>query len=124
MRVRLKKHASRVDEAIDLASYVMNDYNYELQKQRILEKYHFDVFDVEKMMDSRSKIARLFQRDFQTHHEVLNFFFAKRSNAFSLARFFLKTPYFQAEKEDVVLFFTKMKTALKVLWQPLKSLNS
>ncbi len=98
MRVRLKKHASRVDEAIDLASYVMNDYNYELQKQRILEKYHFDVFDVEKMMDSRSKIARLFQRDFQTHHEVLNFFFAKRSNAFSLARFFLKTPYFQAEK--------------------------
>ena len=38
MRVRLKKHASRVDEAIDLVSYVMNDYNYELQKQRILEK--------------------------------------------------------------------------------------
>lgn len=98
MQIRLKKHASRVDEAIELTALVTSDYNYEVMKQRILEKYHFDVFDVSKMMDERAKISRLFLRDFQSQQEQIQFFFTWRSKAFSLARLFLKMPCFQSEK--------------------------
>lgn len=98
MQIRLKKHASRVDEAIELAAHVTSQSSYEVLKQRILEKYHFETFDVAAMLDDRIRISRLFKRDFQDRKEMLDFFFQYRSNAFSLARLFLKMPYFQSEK--------------------------
>lgn len=123
MRIRLKKHASRVEEAIELANHVMNGYNYELQKHRILEKYHFDTFNIEEMMDQRSRIARLFQRDFQSQNDALQFFFSRHSNTFTLAQLFLKTPYFQAEKRRCRAVFNEEDNRVEIFVSAFKEMQ-
>lgn len=123
MRVRLKKHASRVDEAISLASYLLNGHNYETEKYKILEKYHFNTFDISSMMDQRSRIARFFQRDFQTQMDSLYFFFASRSHTFSLAQLLTKMPYFQAEKRRCRVIYDEDEDRVSVFIQAFKELK-
>lgn len=98
MQTRIKKHASRVEEAIDLAGRVVAKVNYDNQKEHILEKYHFNTFDITQMMDDRSRIVRLFQKEFHDRQEHLEFFFARRSQAFSLSSLFVELPFFRSEK--------------------------
>lgn len=123
MRVRLKKHASRVDEAISLARLCVANFNYEVQKQKIMEKYHFETFDIETMMDERAQIARSFQRAFQIHHDTLYFFFVERSKSFSLSDLFLKMPHFQAEKRRCRAVFYEEENRVQIFLTAFKDLQ-
>ena len=123
MQIKVKKHSSRVIEAIDLASLVAENESYEKRKQYILEKYHFETFDVEKMMNERAKIARSFQRDFQSKQDQLQFFFSWRSKAFSLARLFTKMPYFQFEKRRCRAVFNEDENRVQAFVDTFRELS-
>lgn len=98
MQIKLKKHASRVEEAVNLCKLMTSNYHYEEAKKRILEKYQFEVFDVSSMMDKRTLIEKEFVRIFVDKKEVFEHYFKKRSANIYLADLLLQLPYLQTEK--------------------------
>jgi len=98
MQVKLKKHASRVEEAVALCQLMVRNQHFEDVKKRLLEKYRFEVFDVEKMMNVRSVIEHDFHQQFKNDEELLNHYFKRRSANLYLADLLMQLPYLQTEK--------------------------
>lgn len=98
MQVKIKKHASRVQEAIDLCKLMVRNHHYEAAKKQLLEKYHFEVFDVSQMMDVRQEIADAFKERFLNDEAILSHYFKCRSGNIYLSDLFMELPYLQTEK--------------------------
>lgn len=98
MQVKIKKHASRVQEAVDLCKLMVGEHNYEEAKNRLLDKYRFEVFDVSKMMDVRKIIEDDFKKQFMKQKNVLSHYFMRYSGNFYLCDLLMKLPYLQSEK--------------------------
>ncbi len=98
MQIKLKKHASRVEEAIDLCKLMTRQYHFDEAKKRLLDKYQFEVFDVEKMMKQRSIIEKDFLNTFKDKEEILDHYFKQRSANIFLSDLLMKLPYMQTEK--------------------------
>lgn len=98
MQIKIKKHASRVEEAINLCKLMTRNYHYEDAKKHIMEKYRFEVFDVSKIMDHRSVIEKDFLSQFKDKKEILNHYFKRRSSNIYLSDLLMELPYLQSEK--------------------------
>lgn len=98
MIIKIKKHASRVEEAIQLCQLMARHYHYDEAKKRVLDKYRFDVFDGSAMMDCRSEIEKAFCLQFKEKEDVLNYYFKRRSAGLYLSDLLMKLPYLQTEK--------------------------
>ena len=84
MQVKIKKHASRVQEAIDLCKLMVRGHDFENAKYRLLDKYRFEIFDVSHMMDNRKCIEEDFKLEFARQTDILAHYFTHYSNSFYL----------------------------------------
>ena len=98
MQVKIKKHASRVQEAIDLCKLMVRGHDFENAKYRLLDKYRFEIFDVSHMMDNRKCIEEDFKLEFARQTDILAHYFTHYSNSFYLCDLLMGLPYLQSEK--------------------------
>lgn len=98
MQIKIKKHASRVEEAVSLCHVNASHHGYEGLKRRILEKYTFEAFDVEKILDRRIQLNQEFLERFKDKEQIIDHYFKHRSMGLYLANILTKLPYFQTEK--------------------------
>lgn len=98
MQIKIKKHASRVLEAIDLCKLATRNHDFASAKKTLIERYNFETFDIASMMDQRVEICQQFQLFFANQTSSFQHFFKCRSSDFYLCDLLVELPYFQTEK--------------------------